>query len=216
MNNTNLKISLTTLAMLAAAAAFLTPQTAQAHCDGLDGPVVKAAQKALAEGNVNLVLIWVQKDNEADIKHAFEKTLAVRKLNAEAKELADLYFFETLVRIHRAGEGAPYNGLKPAGQDLGPAIPAGDKALETGNIAPVLELLSENMKHGLSNHFKEAVAKKKFDKNDVEAGRAFVKAYVEYIHYLEGLHEAAASPAHGHFPQAERKTTHQHKQATKD
>ena len=176
---------------------------ANGHCDSLDGPVVKAAQKALAEGNVNLVLIWVEKTDEAEIKRAFEKTLAVRKLNAEAKELADLYFFETLVRLHRAGEGAPYAGLKAAGRDLGPAIPAGDKAVETGNIEPVVKLLSKKMEHGLHRHFEEALAKKKFDKNDVEAGRAFVKAYVEYIHYVEGIHEAAASAAHGHFHEAQ-------------
>src|SRR6187402_881198 len=103
MKDTNLKISLP-LALLLATAAFLAPHIALAHCDGMDGPVVKAAQKALDDGNVNLVLIWVQKNDEAEIKNAFEKALAVRKLNNEAKELADLYFFETLVRIHRAGE----------------------------------------------------------------------------------------------------------------
>ena len=124
-----------------AAVMFLAPYTAHAHCDGLDGPVVKAAQNALAEGNVNLVLIWVPKDDEAEIKRAFEKTVAVRKLNPEARELIDLYFFETLVRIHRAAEGAAYTGLKPAGRDLGPAIPAADKALETGNVDPVVKLL---------------------------------------------------------------------------
>jgi hypothetical protein len=82
MKNANLKISLAALAMLAVAA-VLAPHTAQAHCDGLDGPVVKAAQKALSESNVNLVLIWVQKEDETEIRRAFEKTLAVRKLNAE-------------------------------------------------------------------------------------------------------------------------------------
>jgi hypothetical protein len=46
----------------------------------------------------------------------FTKTLAVRKQSKEAKELADMYFFETLVRIHCAGEGAPYTGLKPVKQ----------------------------------------------------------------------------------------------------
>ena len=92
---------------------------------------VKAAQKALEMGNVNLVLIWVQKTDGNEIEKAFQKTLAVRKLNRQAKELGDTYFFETLVRIHRAGEGAPYTGLKPAGRDLGPAIPTADKALET-------------------------------------------------------------------------------------
>ena len=210
MKNTNPNVFLIGLAMLAAAM-VLTPQTARAHCDGLDGPVVKAAQKALEDSNVNLVLIWVQKDDEAEIKRAFERTLAVRKLNVEAKELADMYFFETLVRIHRAGEGAPYTGLKPAGRDLGPAIRAGDQALETGNIRPVVNLLSEEMEHGLHMHFKEALARKKFDKNDVEAGRAFVKAYVEYIHYIEGLNTTAVSAVHGHFPEADGKTVHQEK-----
>jgi hypothetical protein len=189
---------------------WLTPVRTFAHCDGLDGPVVKAAQKALAETNVNLVLIWVQKDDEAQIKQAFEKTLAVRKLNPEARELADMYFFETLVRIHRAGEGAPYTGLKPAGRDLGPAIPAGDKALETGDIEPVVKLLSEKMEHGVREHFKEALAKKKFDKNNVEAGRDFIRAYVEYIHYVEGIHDATASAAHGHFPEAGEAAAHSH------
>src|SRR4026207_1638616 len=87
-----------------------------AHCDGLDGPVVKAAQKALDSANLSPVLIWVQKRDEPEIKKAFQKTLAVRGLNPQAKELAEPSFFETLVRIHRAGEGASYTGLKPAGR----------------------------------------------------------------------------------------------------
>src|SRR3990172_9984859 len=87
---------------------LLFPNSAMAHCDGMDGPVVKAAQKALASGDVNLVLIWVQKEDEKEIREAFDRTLEVRKLSAEAKELADMYFFETLVRVHRIGEGAPY------------------------------------------------------------------------------------------------------------
>jgi uncharacterized protein DUF6448 len=199
---TSLKTSLTALATLLAVA-FLSIQAAQAHCDGLDGPVVKAAEKALSENNVNLVLIWVQNEDGPEIKQAFEKTLAVRKLDPDARELADRYFFETVVRIHRTREGAPYTGLKPAGRDLGPAIPAGDKALESGKVEPVLQLLSEKMEHGLRDHFKEAAAKKKFDRNDLAAGRAFVQSYVEYIHYIEGLYEATAGAAHGHYPEAE-------------
>ena len=179
-----------------------------AHCDGLDGPVVKAAERALAEANVNLALIWVQKHDEAEIKRVFEKTLAVRKLGPEAKELADLYFFETLVRVHRAGEGAPYTGLKPAGRDLGPAVALGDAALETGELEPVLHLLSTEMKQGLHEHFKHVLAKKKFSKSDVEAGRAYVKAYVAYIHYVEGMHQAASGASNRH--PAEHAETHTH------
>jgi uncharacterized protein DUF6448 len=95
---------------------LLAPTFALAHCDGMDGPVVKAAQKALQTGDVNLLLIWVQKkSDEAEIQKVFAETMAMRKLGPDAKALADRYFFETLVRLHRAGEGAPYTGLKPAG-----------------------------------------------------------------------------------------------------
>lgn len=169
-----------------------------AHCDGMDGPVVKAAQKALATGNVNHVLIWVQKKDEAEIRKAFEQTLAVRKLNAEAQQLADGYFFETLVRLHRAGEGEPYTGLKPAGRDLGPAIPAADHALDTGAAEPLLQLLNDAMHQGLHETFARAMAKKNFKRDDIEAGREYVKAYVIFVHYVERLYEAAAQPAEAH------------------
>ena len=164
---------------------LLVPGKVFSHCDGLDGPVVKAARKALETRNVNLVLIWVQKDDETEVKNSFQKTLDVRKLSTEARELADMYFFETLVRIHRAGEGAPYTGLKPAGRDLGPAIPAADKAIEDGAAEPLLNLLAETVKEGVRGNFKEVIAKKDFNKDDVTAGRDYVKAYVEFIHFVD-------------------------------
>ncbi len=176
-------------AMALLAAALLAPAAALAHCDGMDGPVVKAAQKALAEGNVNRVLIWVQPDDEAAIKTAFQKTLAVRKLSPEARELADTYFFETLVRIHRAGEGAPYTGLKPAGRDLGPVIPAADKAIADGKVEPLLRLLPAAAHVGVRKHFNEVLARKNFKADDVPAGRAYVGAYVAFMHAAEGVHE---------------------------
>lgn len=128
------------VAVLVAIAAF-PASPASAHCDGMDGPVVKAAQQALAKGDVDFVLIWVRKEDEAEIRRAFERASSVRKPGPEAQELADRYFFETLVRIHRAGEGAPFTGLKPAGRDLGPAIRAADRALQSGDVAPLVDVL---------------------------------------------------------------------------
>ncbi len=181
------------------AVVLFKPDTASAHCDGLDGPVVTAAIKALDTNNVNLILIWVQPDDEANIKAAFDHTIKVRKLGAEAKELADMYFFETLVRVHRAGEGAPYTGIKPAGRDLGPAIPAADESIESGSPKEVLQLLNDAVHGGLHTRFMEVQEKKNYDKNDVKAGRDFVKAYVEYIHYVEPIYETATKAAgHGH------------------
>ena len=179
-----------------------TPFKVFAHCDGMDGPVVKAAQKAFETGNVNRVLIWVQEKDEAEITEAFQKTLAVRRLSPEAKELADRYFFETLVRLHRAGEGAPYTGLKPAGRYLGPAIPMADKALEEGSAAALLSLLTATMHDGILDQFKHVIAKKHFGTDDVKAGQAYVNAYVSFIHYVERSYEALKNPAHGHFPES--------------
>jgi uncharacterized protein DUF6448 len=182
---------------------LLRPTNVLAHCDGMDGPVVKAAQKALTTGDINLVLIWVQKPDEAEIQKAFGQTLAVRTLGPEARELADRYFFETLVRIHQAGEGAPYTGLKPAGRDLGPAIPAADKALETRSAEPLLKLLSDAMQTGVRKHFNGMLAKTGFNKDNVEEGRGYVKEYVEFVHYVELMYEAAMNPVSGHFAESE-------------
>ena len=181
----------------AGAAGFLLVW-ALGHCDGLDGPVITLARKALDSGNVNLVLPWVRAEDETEIRRSFEHAVAVRKLGAQAKELADTHFFETLVRIHRAGEGAPYTGLKPAGRDLGPAIPAADKAIEDGSLGRVAEVLTKAMHEGLHRRYEAAAARKRFDPNDVRAGREYVEAYVPYIHYVEGLWLAATGSGHGH------------------
>jgi len=183
---------------VAMAAALMSPRAASAHCDGMDGPVVKAAQKALATGNVNLVLIWVQPDDEAAIKTAFRKTLAVRKLGPEARDLADTYFFETLVRIHRAGEGAPYTGLQPAGRDLGPVIPAADKAVAEGNVEPLLELLPAAARPDIRKLFEEVLDRKNFQEDNVRAGRAYVEAYVAFMHAAEGHREGGHAEAADH------------------
>ena len=180
-----------------------------AHCDTLDGPVVGAARKALESGNINLVLIWVQKKDEAEIRNHFQKTVAVRKVNAQAKDLADMYFFETLVRLHRAGEGAGYTGLKPAGK-IEPPIAAADKALESGKLEGVVKLVSERMHAGLERHFKEMTSKKKYNPDDIAAGRAFASAYVEYTHYVERLYDAGETLAPGRVQKEAPGLAHSH------
>lgn len=200
--SSKLKLSVR-LGALALLAFLATAPRSYAHCDRIDGPVVSAARKALAETNVNPVLIWVQKSDEGEIKTAFQKTLAVRKLNPEALELADRYFFETLVRVHRAGEGAPYTGLKPADGPIGEAILAADVAVKTEDIKPVRALLASRMEQGLRESFHDVLRKKEFDPNNIPAGRDFVAAYVKYIHYVEGLHAAANPEAHAHGEDAE-------------
>jgi hypothetical protein len=181
------------------------------HCDTMDGPLVTLARKALEVSNVDLVLPWVQERDESAIRAAFTHTLQVRQTGPAARELADRYFFETLVRVHRTGEGAPYTGLKPAGLDLGPAIPAADRALEDGSPEPVIELITDAVRRGIRTHHAEAMEKKRFDPHDVRAGRAYAEAYVAYVHYVEHLYLAATRASHGHDPEkAEHASEHAH------
>jgi hypothetical protein len=187
------------LLLLVLTMSLVLPARALAHCDGLDGPVVKSARAALDTRNVALVAVWVQPKDEPEIRRAFEQTLAVRSLSSEAKELADRFFFETVVRVHRAGEGAPFTGLKPAARDLGPAIPAADKALEERSLDALMQLLTDTMRDRLRDHFNEVVTARTYDVGDVAAGREYVRAYVEFIHYVERVYESSTTAAYGHF-----------------
>jgi hypothetical protein len=161
----------------------------RAHCDTMAGPVVKAAQEALRTRNVNLILIWVQTKDEGEVKEKFRQTLAVRKLSRQARELADNYFFETVVRLHRVGEGESYTGLKPLGTDLGPVIPLADKSLAAGSPTELLKLFPVAARADIEARFQDALKRRRFDRNDVESGRDYVKAYITFMHYVETLYE---------------------------
>jgi quercetin dioxygenase-like cupin family protein len=187
---------LTVTAGLALSMIAVAATDARAHCDTMDGPVVKAAQRALESGAENHVLIWVRPEDEKEIRNAFRHALAVRKLGAEARTLADRFFFETVVRLHRQGEGEPFTGLKPAGTDLGTVIPATDRALASGSIAELESLLLEGVRHGLHERFGRAVATRNYAADDVAAGRAHVAAYVALTHYAEEVHAVSTGSAH--------------------
>ena len=194
--------SLTVLATLFAIG-LLTPNQVFAHCDGMDGPVIKAAQKALEMGNGNLVLIWVQQQDEAEIKEAFQKTLAVRQLSPGGQGAGRSVFLRDAGPRPSGRRRRAYTGLKPAGRDLGPAIPAADQALEAGSAESLLRLLIGTVHDGVLGQFKEVMTKRQFEKDDVAAGQAYVSSYVAFIHYVERLYETAKNPASGHFPESE-------------
>ena len=178
---------------------FFFTKSLYAHCDTLDGPVVETARKALASGDVTPLLKWVAADDEQMIRTAFQKTLDVRKLGTQARDLADMYFFETLVRIHRAGEGAPYIGLK-SGTSVDPAVALADKALESGSVDKLVNTLIDDTAKGIRERFHRALEAKKHADESVAAGREFVESYVIFTHYVEGLHSMIkdASEHHGH------------------
>ena len=183
-----------TCAGLAVAVVSLIPGRARAHCDSLEGPVVQDARLALEKGDPTPVLKWVSKEYESEIRAAFTQTMAVRGKGNDAKALADRFFFETLVRLHRAGEGEAFTGLKPA-SDVDPGIAAADKALQSGSANELARHLSEAVAEGIEKRFAVAVEKKKRVADSIEAGREYVEAYVDYIHFVESVNRLASHGA---------------------
>ncbi len=166
------------------------------HCDSMDGPVVTMAKKALEAGDVNLILPYVPKQGEAEVIQAFRKTLPLHRQPDGAREVADLYFFETVVRVHRAGEGAPYTGLKPAGLDVGPVIPVAEKAIETGSPDELAKTLAAIVKTEVLNRFEHMQHLKHEAGKDVEHAREYVEAMLGLQVWAHQLYLAAKASAH--------------------
>jgi hypothetical protein len=195
MNFTSIK-RISASALLAGLVVFFVSSPAHAHCDTMDGPVIAAARQALKTGNINLALVWVQPGDESAIREEFNRAREAHQAGGESQEAAERRFFEALVRIHRAGEGAPYTGIKPAGTAIDTGVRAADSALETGSVDQVRQLLTDEVQSGLERLFHSVMDLRSYDPNDVSAGRAYVKAYVDYTHFVEGIHQAATASGH--------------------
>lgn len=198
MKSQNALARLLTITSLVVGLGTLVVGTAQAHCDTTGGPVIPEAQAALQNGDVTPVLKWVKKEHETEIKDAFAKALAVRTKGPEAQELADRYFLETLVRIHRAGEGAPYAGIKD--EPVAPIVALSDKALAEGSADEMVKKIAGHIAAAIKEKHAKAVEAQAHKDESVEAGRAFVEAYVTYMHFVEGIHAAVMGPA-AHRPE---------------
>lgn len=172
------------------------PTISYAHCDTMDGPVVIDAKMALEKDDVTPVLKWVSQKNEKQLKAIFNKTIKERSKGN--KEKVDMKFFETLVKIHRTGEGAGFEGIKPAGTEVEPAIKEADKALENSSVDNLVSILTKEVTEGLKLRFAEVIEKKKHMNESVEMGREYVEAYVQFIHYAEKLNQMATSNSSGH------------------
>jgi hypothetical protein len=183
-------------ALVVFALVFAAPR-AMAHCDSLDGPVVQDARKALEKADATPVLKWVQAQYEDEILSAFQRTMAARAASEAARIVADQYFFETLVRIHRAGEGEPFTGLKPANA-VEPGIEAADDALESGSVEELATEVSAAVREGIAKRFNAVVERRKGMAASVDQGRQFVDAYVDYIHFVENVHRLATHGVASH------------------
>lgn len=181
------------------AAGLVMTAAVHAHCDGMDGPVITEAIAAIDAGDVTPILKWIPASDEAEIRALFDKTQTVRQLGDEAQQVADQHFLETLVRLHRAYEGAPFTGIMPSGTPVDPAVVRADAALVDGNIDPLADDIANAVRDSIKQKFAAAREAQAHKDQDVDHGRAFVAAYVDYVHHVEHLHQAlTASHHHGH------------------
>ena len=182
------------LLLLLFTALILTPHISFAHCDTKDGPVVAAAIKAIKQNNIDYALIWVKPEYEKEIQEAFNSIMKVRTLSPEAEKLADNYFFETLVRLHRSGEGMSYTGIKPAGIPVDKKILAADKSIAMENLSPLNDLVPKDKWAELKKRFEKVMSLKNYDVKNIPAGREYIEAYVQFFHFAEG--EDEHNPGH--------------------
>lgn len=174
---------------------FILANSVWAHCDTLNGPIIPEARAALEKRNATSILKWVRPQDEAEIQKAFSKAVAIRNTSPEAREVADQFFFETLIRLHRLGEGAPFTGLKDA--PVEPIVALAEKALVAGAADGMLQDLNAHMERAIREKFNQVQAAAKTKDQSVAAGRAYVEAYVTYMHFVEGVHNAIlAEPGH--------------------
>lgn len=160
--------------------------TVSAHCDTEEGPAVSDGRLALETGQLNHALKWIPATEESELKSLFEKVQQVRKLNPDAKYVADRLFLETLIRIHRLAEGVGFTGIKSIGSYVPEVVLEADRALTTGDLTPVLALVPPDRQAELEHKYKIAMSKKDFDLSDLAAGRDYISAYVSYFKFAEG------------------------------
>lgn len=187
--------------------AALKPATVHAHCDTAEGPAVKAGRTALATGNINHALAWIPAEGETELREVFEKAAEVRTLGADAAEVADRLFLETMVRIHRMGEGVGFTGIQPTGTEVDPVVTAADEALASGSDGDLLPLVPDERRAELHERFHAALALKDFEVDDVAAGRRYLAAYVSFFTYAEGEDHEHGHEAHAH---GEHSHSHEH------
>ena len=168
------------------------------HCDSMDGPVVAAAREALEAHDAQIVLPYVPEDGEEEVREAFDAVVAVREHDAAVREIADRHFFETVVRIHRSGEGAPFTGLKPAGLDHGPVIPVAERALASGSPDELVDLLTRRVGDEVRKRFAHVMDLKAKANGDIGANRAYVEAMLGLQVWSHSLYQAAGAAAHEH------------------
>jgi len=177
-----------------------------AHCDTVNGPVVSDAKQALEKANADIVLKWVRQQDEEKIRKAFNETLEKRKQHPKDKGNIDMSFYEEVVKLHRAGEGVEYSGIKTGEIKINPITEIADTALAKSDAGELIKMFPESARADIQSDFDEVMKKKKHMNENIAAGREYVASYVKFMHHIESLYGAENTETHGQ----NKETHHKH------
>lgn len=197
--STSIKAKMSSLLMVFAF--MFIGMSGYAHCDSYDGPVIKDALKALDQNNVELVLKWIEPQQEKEIISMFNKTYQLKSGDKDVYAIVEKHFLENLVRLHRETEGASYTGLKPAGS-MTPLVEMADNSIAKNNVEEVVTTVNNHLEQVLRERFSKVAKLSKTKDQSVKQGREYVEAYVQYTHTLEALenllHASVSHSGGGH------------------
>lgn len=153
------------------------PAQARADCD-IAQPVGAAAVDALRTGDLSLVAIWVKQPKEAALRAALQHALAVRRLGTNARTLADGYFCDTVIRLHRES----YPGVRDR---------VVEQTIASGDLDLVVERVLAKVQLSLRERARDIAARKPSRRGDIDGGRAYVERYTDFVEYVTALDAAA-------------------------
>jgi regulator of cell morphogenesis and NO signaling len=138
-------------------------------------------------------LIWVRPQDEPEVRGVFDRVSSMRTHDDAARFVGERLFIETVVRLHRAGEGMPYTGVKWEAAPMDEGVALAESALTAGSLAPVLRESSRRLHQSLEQLYGDVTSTRHYEPGNVEAGRRSVEAYVRYVHQVEALFQLLPS-----------------------
>jgi len=161
------------------------------HCDRNDGPVTRAAKRALETGNAQHILIWIQEDSENTVKNLLEKACCERTTRNDAHNNTVDWYFGTVSRLHSAYHGTHNLNISTKTPEEKAIILLVERACESGNFEDLSPVIPDDCTGEMRQYFDDVMKMRNFDKKNSAAGRVYVSAVVNFITFVYHLHSGS-------------------------
>jgi hypothetical protein len=164
-------------------------------CNQHDGPVTRAAKRALETGNAQYILIWIQKESENTVKNLLERACCERTTRKDSHQRTTDWFFETVNRLHSAYYGPCNLDISTKSREEKEIILLVERACESGNVEELLTIIPDASAVEMRQCFEDVMKKRDYGGKNSAAGRVYISAVVDFIacvhHLCSGSHRAS-------------------------